>query len=749
MKRSSIPRAVTPALPRGVHAAAIRSAAQDTVVIPPLRPDLIVTKQFFEGRTFYVVTDPVSLQCFRLTAEDYFLATLFDGKRDLRAVRELYLARFPHLRLAHSAEELKRRVVRFASDLGLLQFLRAQGSRLEARREVRRAPQTRGPGRIFQAIKSLLFRRFLLGDPDRLFARMARPLWWIWTKTTLWVSAVLIALAALTIVNRYDATAGMMAGFFSLNNLVLLWVLAILIKSIHELGHGLACKHFGGAVREAGVRFMVFTPYFFVNVSDRWVMPGRNKRIVVPATGICVELILAALATLFWATAQPGLLQQVLWNIIVLCSVSTLVFNANPLLRFDGYHILTGLIGVPHLQAKSRTFIAQWVKRCLFGRDELSAATAPLALPKWRLGFFGFYAIASYLYGAFVLCGLMIYLAPQLEPVGLGQLAVWFSMAGLLAWVVMPFVDFMKSLALTREDAKPGGRWRRLAFAGGVGLAAFAVLCFLPKQPTIQRGITVVLADPEAVRPEVEGLIREIYVKEGDRVAPGTPLAQLSNREIEQEFAQAQRQVEIAALGLHRALAEDKPAQRREAETAKARAEKSLEEAAKKRDALTLRAERGGTVLTRDLHRKLNQGLRLSELFCEIAPVESMRIRIPLNEREARNVRKDQPVELVTYAYPDRPLTGRVAANPLPVAGANTPAALSAQRAGDEPAALDRERREVPLGHTFEAHIEVDNRDRRLRPGMTGRTKIVAGTSPWGQLMWQSVRDLVISDHRF
>src|SRR5580658_4243572 len=105
------------------------------VVIPPLRSDLIVIKQFYEGRTFYVVKDPISLQYFRLTAEDYFLATLFDGARTLRQVRDAYVERFPHLRLDFSEEEIDERVSRFAADLGLLQFLSVQGSRLKPRYE--------------------------------------------------------------------------------------------------------------------------------------------------------------------------------------------------------------------------------------------------------------------------------------------------------------------------------------------------------------------------------------------------------------------------------------------------------------------------------------------------------------------------------------------------------------------------------------------------------------------------------------
>src|ERR1700689_3256583 len=116
-------------------AASAQASQNESVIVPPLRGDLIVIKQYYEGRTYYVVKDPVSLQYFRLTAEDYFLATLFDGRRTLRQIRDLYVERFPHLRLDFSEEEIDERVSRFANDLGLLQFLSIHGTRLKPRYE--------------------------------------------------------------------------------------------------------------------------------------------------------------------------------------------------------------------------------------------------------------------------------------------------------------------------------------------------------------------------------------------------------------------------------------------------------------------------------------------------------------------------------------------------------------------------------------------------------------------------------------
>src|SRR5205823_4634270 len=135
----------------------------------------------------------------------------------------------------------------------------------------------------------------------------------------------------------------------------------------------------------------------------------------------------------------------------------------------------------------------------------------------------------------YVIYKLARYMAPHL-PVAFQGLANWLSAAALIAWVVMPFLGFMKELQLTREDMKPGGRLRRLALIGGIFIAAFAALCFVPRQLVIKRAVAVELAEPEAVHPEVEGRVKEIYVHEGERLAAGDKLARLENREIDQEL---------------------------------------------------------------------------------------------------------------------------------------------------------------------------------------------------------------------
>ena len=729
-------------------AATPQPSPQENVVLPALRGDLIVTQQLFEGRSYYVVKDPISLQYFRMTAEDYFLATLFDGKRTFAQVREHYIARHRHVLLEYSPEELNERVLRFANDLALMQFLTVQGQRLKARFDAARQKKA-GKSFLYNLANKIFFVRFSLFDPDRVFGRMAKPLWWMWTKPTLWISSIIILLGAIVFLRNYTHVGSALGNLFSFHNVLLMWVTTFFIKSIHELGHGLTCKHFGGEVHEVGVMALVFTPYFFVNVSDCWVMPNRMHRVLVSAAGIYVELILAAFAVFFWAIVQPGAMKDFLFNIIFIASVSTIIFNANPLMRFDGYYIMTDLIEVPNLQAKSRALIQHQLNRVLFGPSNKEGALARLPLPKKRFWLFYTYAVLSWIYGYYIIYQLAIFMEPHLQPFGLEGLANWFSALALTSWVIMPLIAYYKSLALKREDWKPQGRLRRLGTFAAIALGIFGAACFLPVELTIKRAGAVQLAEPDEIRSESPGFIEEVFVKEGEKVAAGQKIARLRNRQTEQLLIATEARFKMAEAEVQRAVGLDKPAELKGAESTRAALEARLKDARHDVEKLTLRSKTGGTVLTRDLEKRLGLALKHNEILCEIAQLNPMRIKVALSEKQVRHVKKGQRVELKTEAYPGTTIHGTIADEPIMFFAGELPKAFSAQRLGDVPTYIDAHGREIPIERTFEAVVAVDNREGLLRPGMSGRGKIYAGKQPWGRLVLQSALDLVSLDYRF
>jgi putative peptide zinc metalloprotease protein len=721
---------------------------QESVVLPALRGDLIVNQQRFEGRSYYVVKDPISLQYFRMTAEDYYLAALFDGKRTFGRIRDLYAERYPHVLLDYTREELNERVLRFANDLALLQFLSVQGMRMKSRMDAAKA-RKKSKGGLYELANKVFFFRRSIFDPDKLFRRMSKPIAWVWTMPTLWVSLVIIALGFIVFMQHTDRLAGALAHLFTLHNAFLMIGTTFIIKSVHELGHGLTCKHFGGEVHEIGVMCLVFQPYFFVNVSDSWTMPNRMHRVLVSAAGIYVELIFAALATFFWAVVQPGALRDFLFNVIFIASVSTLIFNANPLMRFDGYYIMMDLLEVPNLQGKSRALITHQMKRAIFGENAGPDALQRMPLPKKRFWLFYTYAILSWLYGYWVIYKLIVFMKPHLEPFGLEGLANWFSALALVSWVAMPFLGFFKSLGLKREDWKEGGRLRRLSRVGAAVAGIFAVFCFVPWELKIKRSGIVELSNPEQVRPEVSGFIQQVLVETGDSVKPGLPIAKLSNREVQQARVNIEARLKTIESSVQRALGEGRPAELKQAENIREAYQAKFEEADRDVRHLTLTAHSAGIVLTRDLDKLKGRLVRSGELFCEIAALDPVRIKIALNEKQVRYVQKGQRVVLKSAAYPSKEFHGVIAEKPVMFFGTQVPPGFSINRGGDVSTYVDAHGHEVPLERTFEALIEIENKDGLLRSGMTVQGKIYAGTHPWGRLVLQSILDLVSLDYRF
>ncbi|MEO8353562.1 MAG: efflux RND transporter periplasmic adaptor subunit, partial [Chthoniobacteraceae bacterium] len=429
---------------------------------------------------------------------------------------------------------------------------------------------------------------------------------------------------------------------------------------------------------------------------------------------------------------------------------STVVFNANPLMRFDGYYIMMDLLEVPNLQAKSRALIQKHVNRLIFGSGvQKNDPMARMPLPKKRFWLFYTYAVLSWAYGYWVIYKLIIFMKPHLEPLGLEGLANWFSALALTSWVLLPFIGYFKKLELNSEDWRKGGRMRRLSVIGAIAIGIFGAACFFPVELKIKRRGIAEPAQPEHVRPQVAGFVDRIFVESGQLVKPGEPIATLTNREISQERIRVETRLRMAEAGIQRALGESKPAELKQAQIVKAAYQAKFDEAERDLRSLKLASHITGTVITRDLDLLEGQLIRSGELFCEIAPLDKIRVKIALNEKQVRHIERGQKVAIKTPAYPATVFYGTVADDPVMFFGNKVPPGFAQSRGGDVATYADGHGNEVPIERTFEAIVEVENPGGLLRPGMSVTSQITAGTHPWGRLLLQSVLDLLSLDYRF
>src|SRR5262249_35738600 len=239
-------------------------------------------------------------------------------------------------------------------------------------------------------------------------------------------------------------------------------------------GHALTCRHFGAECHELGFMLLVFTPCLYCNVSDSWMLESKWRRAAIGAAGVCVELVLAGAATIVWWFRESWLLITLCFNVMLICSVSTLVFNGNPLLRYDGYYILSDLVEVPNLSQAATATIGDALASCLLGipslhHDEYSPA---------KRAFLGSYAVLSAIYRIFITLAILWFLHGLLKAYHLETLALFAAivvMVGMTASPLWRVVRFLQYAHWSRQ-MQP----RRALTTGLVAIALLAAILLTP-----------------------------------------------------------------------------------------------------------------------------------------------------------------------------------------------------------------------------------------------------------------------------
>jgi putative peptide zinc metalloprotease protein len=356
--------------------------------------------------------------------------------------------------------------------------------------------------------------RFSLWDPEDFLNRNFRKVEWMFSK---WVALAWLLLMIYTAIQAAQHWPQINHHFgvnaLSPYNLILLFLLYPPIKFIHELGHAFSAKLEGGEVHEMGVNFLVFVPVPYVNVSSATHFRSRYKRMLVSAAGIIVESFLAALGLLLFLAAQPGLVQNIGFNMFLIGGVSSLFFNGNPLLKYDGYYILADALGIPNLFQRSGQYWQYLFRRYLFGmRDTLSPANAPGEAP-W----FVIYCLLSLTYRLGILWFIITMVTEKFFYLGV-LLAIWMISIQALLPLYRAARYLLTSPALQKK------RYRAMLASSLLGASLVAIIGFLPIPAyTISEGV-VWQPDEVRLRAEHDGFVEALMVANNQRVTTGTPL---------------------------------------------------------------------------------------------------------------------------------------------------------------------------------------------------------------------------------
>ena len=327
-----------------------------------LRDDLQIESRIAGTTTYSTIKDPLRLTYFHAESEEMGFLKLLDGRRSLGSVIEALQKQFP---ACEFSEENLRLFLVSAINGGILRCcVPGHSNRINEMRK-RQADQA-----LFRRMLSLLTYRFRGIDPTQLLNRLDSLLGWIYQPKFMLAGAVLLGVAALMIFARFDQIAVEMPGFNSLltaTNISILVLSLIFVKVLHELGHGLTCRHFGGECHELGVLVIGFMPLLYCDVSDSWLQLDRRKRMLVAAAGIGAELLVASASAILWAYSRPGVLHSFFLNVTVISSLNTLLVNGNPLLKYDGYYVLSDWCRIPNLSSESKASFVGLLDRVILG----------------------------------------------------------------------------------------------------------------------------------------------------------------------------------------------------------------------------------------------------------------------------------------------------------------------------------------------------------------------------------------------
>lgn len=473
-------------------------------------------RHVFRDNVWYVLHDTYSQRFFRATEQAQAFIAQLNTRQTVEEIWDRFVQAHPHA--APSREE----VIQLLSQLhasNLLYFTdQADNEAIVERYHKQKSKERWGQ------VASFLFFRIPLWNPDNWLNRV-KPLIALTTGPSAMVFWLFVVLAgAWAALQNHEALGNQSEGLLALSNLPWLYACMGVMKLIHETGHAFVCKRYGGEVRTFGLMFLLFTPLPYMDASSAWAFTNRWHRIYVGFAGMAVELFLAALGALVWSNTGPGLVNSLAFNVMVIGSVSSFLFNGNPLLRFDAYYILSDFAEIPNLYQKGQQQWKHLLDRYVLGTQQSHSPAVGAREWIWLTT----YGLLSLLYLLLVMVGITMLL-----------LDMWFPL-GVLALVMMVFSRFLQParklvMHLASNHTQPN-RTRAVGTALGLALLLVAFAYLVPLPHSIKAKGLLEASNSTVIYAATEGQLVERRASNGDHVRPGDLLAVMQNKDLDLEL---------------------------------------------------------------------------------------------------------------------------------------------------------------------------------------------------------------------
>jgi putative peptide zinc metalloprotease protein len=716
------------------------------------RPDLEARRNKYHGKAYWVVKEPVGLNYFRFHDEEFAILNMLDGETSLQQIKDNFQAQFAPQRI--SLQDLQQFVGMLHRSGLVISNTGGQG------RQLRRRGDQKKKKELIGKLSNIFAIRFRGIDPERILNRLLPWFGWVFSTWAL-LFVIMFGLSAIMLVlvnfQEFKSKLPTFQQFFAADNWLYLGLTMAVVKVLHEFGHGLSCKKFGGECHEMGVMFLVFTPCLYCNVSDSWMLPNKWQRVFIGAAGIYVELFLASIATFLWWFSEDGMFNFLCLSVMFICSVSTVVFNGNPLLRFDGYYILMDIIEIPNLRQKANEVLKRWFQKNCLG---LELQDNPF-LPTKNLFWFGLFTVASNIYRWVVTISIIMFLNEVLKPYGLQALGRAIAVAGVVGMLAPGIISIVKFFKTPGKASKM--KRANILTSLAVTAAVLSVVFFLPLPFSVRCPIETKPRDGVEVRSTVPGELVEWRVRPGDRVQQGDVLCVLDSIDLKIQLAKSVAERDLSARrleilkdrksvdpGLTSAATEEQKTYDRTVHT--------VEEIERKLERLVIRSPIDGIIFappekkgnktleaqgqlqgwTGDPFHPSNRQLVFSdgELLCIVAPRNEMEGELLVDQYDRNLLEIGNEVEIMFDSAKLRSYKGRIlgfSESRLTEASST----VSTQAGGALDTRTDESGRVVPISTTYQARVEFEDVDFRLRPGYRGRTNVHL---PWRSLGWRFYR---------
>ncbi|GAB5561508.1 MAG: hypothetical protein SynsKO_31550 [Synoicihabitans sp.] len=552
-----------------------------------LAPDAQYVKQWYRGEKWYVLEDRFAGRFSRVTPEAFAFITSLKLDTTVGQVWQTALAQDP------ATTPTQEEVVQLLSQLQAFNLLRVR-NRSESAHIFERLENQRSR-KLRSKLISFLFVQIPLWNPEPLLKRLGKWPDRVFNRFTFVVWLILGVLAGRAVLQNLPALKDQAQGVLAVSHLPYLYLCIAALKLLHEGGHALMTKKFGGTVTRMGIMLLVFTPLPYLDATSSWTFREKRERILVGAAGMLVELGCAFIAALVWANTGGGLVHATAFNVMLIGSVSSLFFNGNPLLKFDSYYMLSDWLEIPNLYERARVQWRSWLEKYVFrvGTRAIEAG-AEVKEQAWL----GLYGALSLGYRILITISIALFIADKWFLLGVLLVAL-----ALFTWVLKPSYTYTKYL--WNEPALRHVRLRALALTVAFATTLLVGLYYVPFTRAVRAPGVALAVERAHVFSPVAGVIESIQTETGAFVEENDVLVEVGSQDMEFELAKTIGQLdEIEAL-ITQSIGE------RSGEMAPLRErQRSLRERRdllqKRLDEAVVRAPISGYVVTDDLAQRLS-----------------------------------------------------------------------------------------------------------------------------------------------